>query len=287
MKYYTGSYIGGNTAAGSEACSGNKLKLVPTCEGIATGQVLQEIELAGDNFFLWEDHIFLASQSYLRKVAPASGEVIWEQRMDDYVRLYSGITPRGYTNLLEAELLWALSGEDFCGGGAAEEIGYYPLEITAFHPEAGYVMASWEFSVPFQYGGPWYWPIKQIWDTQDNSYLLFESDKNMTPFFGHLQFGKYRSGRGLHVIDANTSQELWEYQYGENHINVLASDGDYLAMVTKVGEEYAVQFLTIATGEPYAQISLTDSPCRMIGNKLLMYQQGEYVLTDPFVDISD
>ena len=38
MKYYTGSYIGGNTAAGSEACSGNKLKLVPTCEGIATGQ---------------------------------------------------------------------------------------------------------------------------------------------------------------------------------------------------------------------------------------------------------
>src|SRR5690606_20412477 len=104
-------------------------------------------------------------------------------------------------------------------------------------------------------------------------YLLVETEKNKAPFPGQLQFGEYNPGRGLRVIDANTGQELWRYQFGENHVKVLASDGDYLAVVAKIGEEYAVQFLAMATGEQRTQISLPDSPCMMIGNKLLIDQQ--------------
>jgi outer membrane protein assembly factor BamB len=156
------------------------------------------------------------------------------------------------------------------------------MEITAFHPLTGHIVESWEFTVPFQYGGPWYWPIMQTRDTQGNSYLLVETEKNILPFSGHLQFGDYSPGRGLRVIDANTGQELWQYQYGENHVSVSASNGDYLAVVTDAGEEYAVQFLAMATVELRAQISLPYSDCRMLGNRLLIEQPGEYILTNPF-----
>lgn len=224
----------------------------------ATGKETEVVENDdAANSFFWGGSLYVAGSDFLRREDPATGDVIWEQKMPGQIELYHSHGAWPEESLAAMDVIWVFIQ------GISEGDAYYE-QLAAIEPATGRTLAVYPFAAPDEI-----WPVRLTKDSQGKSYVILEKR-------GHQEYS-------FQLIDANTGNKLWQYTCPKGYPGNLLLDGTGNAVVL-IQSDSGLEALYLAkhTGEKRGHFSLEGCPHLLIAGKVLLTTtSGKTVLVGP------